>query len=128
MQSGDNFIVYWDDKGNFISCGGRQAAVLHLLDKLGLKSVPIKNCTMWTTTWTSTPGNYTITYDISNGCMTANVYVQPAVSCSSFVIDEVKIDDEPALKSKKPTKDMRRQWRQAEKMHSRNTGRRIGRR
>ncbi len=124
----EHVIVYWDSNGQVLSCGGRQASVMTLLDKLGLKTIPTKNCTMWTTHWTLDPGNYTVAYNVSGNTVNVDLTIAPPTYVTySIDIDDVKIE-EPIKEERKPTKDMRRQWRQTERMHSRNTGRKTGRR
>lgn len=116
-------VVYWNDKGQVLSCGSRQASVMTLLIKLGLKSVPIKDCTTWTTTWSLDPGVYVTSYTVSGNTITLHT----TVPAPTFIMADVSIKTEDVAE-RKPTKDMRRQWRQTERMHSRNTGRKTGRR
>lgn len=121
----DQVVVFWDSNGQKVYIVSKfHLAVITILSKLGLKESPYKD---YATVWTAGYGgggagsSYQITYT------TNQVYITngPATVDLSY-----KAPKEPKAPKKygSPDKDQRREWRTTSTKHSRNTGRKIGRR
>ncbi len=118
----DHSIVVWSKEGGgLFQTTGWHASLFDLLEKFGIKSSPVREYVMWTT---SIPGTYTLNYGSGT-----YITVTSVTSSTSIKMESPKLEEPVAPKDYgRPDKEMRRQWRNSEKMHSRNTGRKIGRR
>lgn len=104
FETGDIVIVYGGKGSGLFYVSSLHAALFDLLEKIGIKSSPVREYAIWS------GGTYTTT----------------------ITLTDIKIPVEeptpPKKKFGKPGKETRREWRSFEKTHSRNTGRKIGRR
>lgn len=116
-------VIVWNRKdGGLFETSGWHAGLFDLLEKFGIKSSPIREYVMWTT---SVPGTYSISYTVNGNTMVINSVATQFQNVHGI---DIKIPQEPKPPKKfgSPDKNTRREWRNSNQKHSRNTGRKIG--
>ena len=122
--NGQNIVIYWDNgTQNAHVTTIFHAQIFGFLERLGIKSTPLKEQTVQ---WVAPSNcNYTVTYDSTTAYVTASMGIT-----TTTTVDIAKMQEPVPAKyhDGKPDKAQRREWRTTSTKHSRNTGRKIGRR
>lgn len=115
-MSETTFTYYATSSGHTYVLPKAEVSLFHILDKLGLKTVP-KNIGYTVTVSSS----QLISYTHGQICISTNSFAVTGTSCTGITVDDVQMD-QPKAKGKGFTREEKRGWRDQWKKHSKRFG------